>query len=62
MGTGYELAKLFAQDGYNLIVVARTEQDLEKRQKKFSERYQVEVIPIAKDLFKPNAALNYTTK
>ena len=29
-GIGYELAKLFAQDGYNLIIVARTEADLQR--------------------------------
>src|SRR5881227_190628 len=28
-GIGNELAKLFAQDGYNLVIVARTETDLE---------------------------------
>ncbi len=28
VGIGYELAKLFAQDGYNIIAVARTEADL----------------------------------
>ena len=29
-GIGYELAKLFAQDGYNLVLVARTQEDLER--------------------------------
>ena len=53
-GIGYELAKLFAEDGYNLIVVARTEEDLQKAATEFSQ-YGIDVIPIAKDLFKAEA-------
>jgi uncharacterized protein len=55
MGIGYELARLFAKDGYNLIIVARTEDDLRQRAQELSQEYNVEVIPIAKDLFKPEA-------
>lgn len=55
-GIGYELAKLFAEDGYNLIIVARTEADLQQRATEFSQQYGVQVISIAKDLFQPNAA------
>jgi hypothetical protein len=55
-GIGYELAKLFAVDGYNLIIVARTETDLQQRTQEFSQQYGVQVIPIGKDLFQPNAA------
>lgn len=55
-GIGYELAKLFAGDGYNLIIVARTAEDLEKRKTEFSQQYGIDVIPVAKDLFQPNAA------
>ena len=55
-GIGYELAKLFAADEYNLIIVARTAEDLEKRKAEFSQHYNVDVISIAKDLFQPNAA------
>ena len=55
-GIGYELARLFAGDGYNLILVARTEEDLRQRQQEFSQQYGVEVITIAKDLFQPGAA------
>jgi hypothetical protein len=56
MGIGYELAKLFAQDGYNLIIVARTQEDLQQRASEFSQQFGIDVIPIAKDLFQPNAA------
>lgn len=55
-GIGYELAKLFGEDGYNLIIVARTESDLQQRAAEFSQQYGVDVIPIAKDLFQANAA------
>jgi short-subunit dehydrogenase len=55
-GIGYELAKLFADDGYNLIIVARTEEDLQQRAKEFSEKYGVDVVPIRKDLFEKDAA------
>ena len=55
-GIGYELAKLFAGDGYNLIIVARTESDLQQRTQEFSQQYGVQVVPIVKDLFQPNAA------
>lgn len=53
-GIGYELAKLFAQDGYHLIIVARTEEDLQQRATEFSQ-YGIDVIPIAKDLFQTSA-------
>jgi hypothetical protein len=55
-GIGYELAKLFAAEGYNLVIVARTDEDLERRKVEFSQQYGVQVVSIAKDLFQPNAA------
>ncbi len=54
-GIGYELAKLFAQNGYNIIAVARTQKDLQKVATEFSS-YGVNVEMIAKDLFEENAA------
>ncbi|HTF81024.1 MAG TPA: SDR family oxidoreductase [Cytophagales bacterium] len=55
-GIGYELAKLFAKDGFNVILVARTAEDLESVANEFRVTYGVTVIPIAKDLFNPEAA------
>jgi short-subunit dehydrogenase len=55
-GIGYELAKCFAEDGYNLILVARTAEDLQQRATELTQQYNVQVTPIAKDLFQPNAA------
>ena len=54
-GIGFELAKLFAQDGYNLVLVARTESDLQNAATDLKQ-HGVEVVTIVKDLFEPNAA------
>jgi len=50
-GIGYELAKIFAEHHYNLIIVSRTRTELEQTARELGERYSVEVIPIEKDLF-----------
>lgn len=55
-GIGYELARLFAQDGYNLILVARNEKRLQEVTDELKNGYRVEVTPHAKDLFVPGAA------
>jgi hypothetical protein len=55
-GIGYELAKLFAVDGYNLILVARSQERLVKVAHEFSSLFNVEAIPLTMDLFKPTAA------
>ena len=49
-GIGYELATLFAQDNYNLIIVARDSNELEAKAQEF-RREGIEVISIAKNLF-----------
>lgn len=54
-GIGYELAKLFAEDGYNLIIVARDENELNEKSAELSGA-SIDVITIAKDLFKAEAA------
>jgi short-subunit dehydrogenase len=54
-GIGYELAKLFAQNGYNLLLVARAEDRLQEVTDELKQ-FAVEVNPIAKDLFKSSAA------
>jgi uncharacterized protein len=50
-GIGYELSKLLANDGYNLILVARDENDLLRVASEFRQQYSIQVITIAKDLF-----------
>ena len=49
-GIGHELAKLFAQDGYNLVCVARPSDKLEQTTNDFARQYGVEAIAIGKDL------------
>lgn len=55
MGIGYELAKVFAEQGHNLILVARNESDLSAAKEEL-EGSGVEVITIVKDLFEADAA------
>ena len=49
-GIGYELAKIFAKDQYNLVIVARSIPDLDRISSEFKQQYGIEVIPINKDL------------
>jgi short-subunit dehydrogenase len=55
-GIGYELAKLFAKDGYNLVLVARNEKRLQTITDELKQEFGIEVTPLAKDLFQPFAA------
>ena len=50
-GIGYELAKLFAKDGYELILVSRTESELQRVASELSSTNNIQVTTIAKDLF-----------
>jgi short-subunit dehydrogenase len=54
-GIGLELAKLFARDKYNLVIVARKQDELERTAEELHRQYGVEVVWIAKDLFEPEA-------
>ena len=56
-GIGYELAKLFAKDNNNLILVARTQSDLDRVADELHKAHTIDIIPIAKDLFKKEAAV-----
>ena len=51
-GIGYELAKLFAKDKYNLIAVARDSDALQAIASEMEQQYGIQVISIAKNLFK----------
>jgi len=50
-GIGYELAKIFAREQYNLILVARNLQELDTCATELKQN-NIEVITLAKDLFK----------
>lgn len=56
-GIGLELAKLFAADDYQLILVARDQQKLDETAAMLAKEHSANVITIAKDLFKPESAL-----
>lgn len=56
-GIGYELAKLFAKDRFNLVIVGREEASLQKTALVLEEQ-GVQVITVIADLFEPNAAFN----
>jgi short-subunit dehydrogenase len=59
-GIGYELARLFAKDHYNLVLVARKQQELDKAAKDLKLINKIEIVTIAKDLFnKENAFAVY---
>ena len=49
-GIGFELAKLFAKDNYNLVIVARDEQKLTESATEL-KNLGVDVIALSKDLF-----------
>ena len=52
-GIGYELTKLFAQDRYNLVLVARNESKLQEIAAELTEKFGVSVKIMIKDLSLP---------
>jgi len=54
-GIGYELAKLFARDGYNLVLVARSESKLDQIKADFEKQHGISVRVLVKDLSEPQA-------
>ncbi|HIT69580.1 MAG TPA: SDR family oxidoreductase [Candidatus Aphodomonas merdavium] len=56
-GIGHELAKRFARDGHNVILVARSEEALLDVQREIEADYGVEAVVLAQDLAKKDAAL-----
>lgn len=55
-GFGYEFCKLFAASGYNLVMVARSEERLQEISGEIITQYGVEVLPLSADLFQPEIA------
>jgi len=56
-GIGYELAKLFAKDNYNLVIVARDQQELDDKASEFTQLGS-DVISLSKDLFDKEEAFS----
>ncbi len=57
VGIGYELSKLFAADGYNLVLVARNKSLLEERQIEMQKNYGISVTVIPLDLSRQESAM-----
>jgi len=54
-GIGWEIARLFAKDQSNLVLVARREDRLNELAEKLRNEHQIEVTVIASDLSKPES-------
>lgn len=54
-GIGYELAQLFAQDGYDLIIIARGADKLKQVADELQKQFGISVKPITLDLSLPSA-------
>src|SRR5438477_5681352 len=54
-GIGYELAKLFAADHFNVVLVARDEARLKKVAAELRAAHNVEVLVLSKDLSNSSA-------
>ena len=55
-GIGYELAKVHAEHGDNLVLVARTRSKLDELKDELEKKHGVRVYSISKDLSKPGSA------
>ncbi|HMJ21005.1 MAG TPA: SDR family oxidoreductase [Terriglobales bacterium] len=54
-GIGYELAKLFAKDHHNLVLVARSEAKLVRLADELQRRFGITAKPVVSDLAAPSA-------
>jgi short-subunit dehydrogenase len=55
-GIGYELARIFAMNRYNLVIVSRNSVELDLKAKEFISQFGIKVHTLVKDLFELNAA------
>ena len=55
-GIGYELAKLFAIDKHNIILIARREERLKRLSIDLENNYKIKTLVIPKDLSQPQTA------
>ncbi len=55
-GIGYEFAKIFAKNGNNVILVARSKDKLEKIKLEFEEKYKISAFIYPTDLLDENSA------
>jgi len=55
-GIGYELAKIFAKNNHNLILVARRNEKLQELKDKLQREFKITIHTIQKDLSQPNSS------
>jgi short-subunit dehydrogenase len=55
-GIGLELARIFAKDGYNLVLVARNKKKLEELAGELNASHSIQICVLARDLSLPGAA------
>jgi len=55
IGIGYELALLFARDGFDCILLARSRDRLNELAARLESEFRVKTLVLPKDLSKPNA-------
>jgi uncharacterized protein len=55
-GIGYNLAEIFTQQGYNLVLVARNESKLQHIKSEWEQKYNIQIHILAKDLSLPSAS------
>lgn len=55
-GIGYEVAKLCAQDGYDVVLVARHQERLQRAADELESTWNITATPLSKDLSRPRAA------
>jgi short-subunit dehydrogenase len=57
-GIGNALARCFAENGYNLVIVSRDQSEIEQVAQDIKTKCQVSVTPLSIDLFNPESAKN----
>jgi len=50
VGIGYELSKVFARNGYNLVLISRTKKKLEANAEELENKHSIQAKVIPKDL------------
>lgn len=55
-GIGYELAKLCARDGYDVVLVARHQEQLESAADALESAWDISTMTVSKDLSRPESA------
>ena len=54
-GIGYEMAKQLAQDGYDLVLVARNKERLDRLAEELGRNFKVKAFSLPKDLSIPSS-------